>query len=156
MKETALNLFGPLFTLFIFVNCQSDKKSENRCREEDIPHYAAYKITDTLTIDGKLDENIWKNASRSNRFRDLVSGDSTWLDTRAAVLWDDQNLYVGYWIEEPDLRAQHTQRDAGLGRRSDRTRRLARQLEGVRKSFATVNGSVVSTSYRYERANNHD
>ena len=54
------------------------------------------------------------------------------------------------------MELQHTQRDAGLGRRSDRTRRLARQLEGVRKSFATVNESMVSSSYRYERDNNHD
>jgi len=109
-----------LFTLVIFgVKCQSRKKSDIRCREEEIPHYTAYKITDTITIDGKLDEMIWQNAPRSNRFKDLVSGDSTWLDTRAAVLWDDQNLYVGYWIEEPNVTATLTQRDSPIYENND-------------------------------------
>ena len=96
MSRATLILAVLLFIFVIFgVQCQSHKKSENRCREEDIPHYTAYKIIDTISIDGKLDEMIWKDAPRSNRFEDLVSGDSTWLDTRAALLWDDQNLYVG-------------------------------------------------------------
>ncbi|HRP57902.1 carbohydrate-binding family 9-like protein [Agriterribacter sp.] len=53
-----------------------------------------------------------KIAFRSNRFTDIISGAATCLDTRAAVLWDDQYLYVGYWIEEPFVTATHTQRDA--------------------------------------------
>lgn len=102
-------------TLFVSaVNGQSKPKSKVRCSEENIPHYTAYKINDTLAIDGKLDESIWKNASRSNPFRDLISGATTHLDTRAAVLWDDQNLYVGYWIEEPNVTARHTKRDARI------------------------------------------
>ena len=114
MREIGL-IFVVLFTIVLStIHCRSNNKSENRCREEDIPHYTAYKITDTITIEGKLDEMIWQNAPRSNRFSDLVSGDSTWLDTRASVLWDDQNLYVGYWIEEPDVRATLTQRDAPI------------------------------------------
>src|SRR4030095_14218383 len=103
MSRATLILAFSLFTLLIFgVQCQSHKQSDMRCREEDIPHYTAYRITDTITIDGQLDERIWQNASRSNRFKDLVSGDSAWLDTRTAVLWDDQNLYLGYWIEAPN------------------------------------------------------
>jgi len=114
MKEVALILVV-LFTIVLpIIHCRSNNKSEKRCSEEDIPRYTAYKITDTITIDGKLDEIIWQNASRSNRFTDLVSGDSTWLDTRAAVMWDDQNLYLAYWIEEPDVRATLTQRDAPI------------------------------------------
>ena len=119
MRGTALIIFV-LFTLTLSaLHCRSDKKSESRCREEDIPHYTAYKITDTVSIDGKLDEMIWKGVPRSNRFKDLVSGDSTSLDTRAAVLWDDQNLYVGYWIEEPNVTATLTRRDAPIYQDND-------------------------------------
>ena len=49
--------------------CQPNYKKQDRCREEDIPHSTAYKIRDTPTIDGKLDEAIWENASRSNCFK---------------------------------------------------------------------------------------
>lgn len=102
-----------LFTINThIVSAQSGKKSENRCKEEDIPHYKAHKIKAPITIDGNLDKDVWKNAPKSNRFVDLISGAQTHLDTRAAVLWDDEYLYVGYWVEEPDVTATHTQRDA--------------------------------------------
>ncbi len=123
------------------IHCRSINKSETRCREEDIPHYTAHKITDTITIDGKLDEMIWQNASRSNRFTDLVSGDSAWLDTRAAVLWDDQNLYIGYWIEEPNVTATLTQRDAPIYEDNDVELFIAGQdgyYEFEINSFGTV------------------
>jgi hypothetical protein len=113
MKERLLISFIAVFTISTStVRGQSITKSENRCREEDIPHYRAYKISDTIIIDGKPDEAAWVNASRSSRFKDLVTGGEAYLDTRAAVLWDEQNLYVAYWIEEPNIAATHTRRDA--------------------------------------------
>jgi len=73
MKATSLILIALFFTLIIStIHCQSNYKKQDLCREENIPHYTANKITDTLTIDGKLDEIIWENASRSNRFTDLI------------------------------------------------------------------------------------
>jgi len=98
---------------------QPDYKKQGRCREEDIPHYTAYKISDAPMIDGKLEEAFWKNASRSKSFTDLISGADAYLDTRAAVLWDDQNLYVGYWIEEPHVTATLTRRDAPIYQDND-------------------------------------
>lgn len=89
------------------------------CREEDVEHYTAHRITNPLAIDGKLDEEQWKAAPRSPRFRDMVYGTPTHLDTRAAVLWDDQFLYVGYWIEEPKVRATLTERDAPIYQDND-------------------------------------
>ena len=115
MIKTALISIALLFTFILpTVHSQSNYHKQDRCREQDVPHYTAYKISDTLAIDGKLDEIIWENASRSNRFTDLISGAAAYLDTRAAVLWDDQYLYVGYWIEEPYVKAKHTQRDAPI------------------------------------------
>jgi hypothetical protein len=58
-------------------------------------------------------------APRSERFVDLVHGTQTHLDTRAAVLWDHKYLYVGYWIEEPKVRATLTKRDAPIYRDND-------------------------------------
>lgn len=78
---------------------------------DQIARYRAARVDEPLTIDGRLDEPAWQCAARSPRFRDLVSGGDAVHDTRAAVLWDDERLYVGYWIEEPFVNAQMTARD---------------------------------------------
>ncbi|ULQ54581.1 carbohydrate-binding family 9-like protein [Flavihumibacter fluvii] len=82
------------------------------CKEEEIPHYTAYKVKKAPVIDGRLDEEIWTTSIRSPQFKDLIYGTNTFLDTRAAVRWDNEYLYVAYWIDEPDLKATHTVRDA--------------------------------------------
>lgn len=89
------------------------------CPDENIPRYKARRATTAPNIDGQLNEAVWKNAARSERFVDLIHGTPTHLDTRAAVLWDDDFLYVGYWIEEPDVRATLTERDAPIYRDND-------------------------------------
>ena len=89
------------------------------CYPEEIPHYTANKIKATILLDGKLDEPAWQSAPRSNNFRDLISGDSTQYATQAAVLWDEEFLYVGYWIEEPNLQATLTERDAPIYKNND-------------------------------------
>ncbi len=80
--------------------------------EEKIAHYTAYRVAEPLQIDGRLDEVSWQIAPRSPRFVDLISGQPTIHNTQAAVLWDDDYLYVGYWIEEPFVTATLTERDA--------------------------------------------
>jgi hypothetical protein len=87
--------------------------------QESIAQYTAYQVVAPPIIDGLLNENCWKNAPRSPRFSDLISGGRTLYDTRAAVLWDDDFLYVGYWIEEPDVRAHLTERDALIYEEND-------------------------------------
>ena len=54
----------------------------------------------------------WSRAVRSPRFADMVTGEPGLFDTRAAALWDDQNLYVHFWIEEPFIEAHQTERDS--------------------------------------------
>lgn len=82
------------------------------CKADDIPHYIAHRVSDPPLIDGRLDDLAWQTAPTSPRFRDLISGTKTIHDTRAAVLWDDDYLYVAYWIEEPNVQASLTERDA--------------------------------------------
>lgn len=89
------------------------------CNIDSIPHYTAYKIDSEVEIDGNLDESVWEIAPRSPDFTDLISGERTIHETRAAVLWDDNFLYVGYWIEEPNLQATLTERDAPIYTNND-------------------------------------
>jgi hypothetical protein len=87
--------------------------------EERIANYTAYRAGAPLTIDGRLDEPSWQMAPRSPRFVDLISGRPTVHDTRAAVLWDDDWLYVGFWVEEPFVEAKLTERDATIWSEND-------------------------------------
>ena len=80
--------------------------------QQTIATYTAFRVDTPPVIDGKLDEICWQHAPRSPRFCDLISGAPALYDTRAAVLWDDENLYVGYWVEEPNVQARLTERDA--------------------------------------------
>ena len=82
------------------------------CSQRETPHYTAYRVESPLTIDGHLDKPAWRKAPRTERFVDLVSGRRVIHDTRAAVLWDDTNLYVGFWVEEPFVEATLTERDS--------------------------------------------
>ena len=81
---------------------------------DEIADYTALRVAEAPIIDGHLDEAAWHRAPKSPRFRDLVSGASTRYDTRAAVLWDDHLLYVGYWVEEPNVTATLTERDSPI------------------------------------------
>ncbi len=74
--------------------------------------YICYRAPGPIVVDGKLDEQAWSLAPRSHRFVDIVSGSPGLYDTRAAALWDDEALYVGFWIEEPYVRAELTERDS--------------------------------------------
>src|SRR5262245_48947527 len=82
------------------------------CSEDDVAHYTCYRTRAPLAVDGRLDAAAWQKAPRSPRFVDMATGGPALLDTRAAALWDDQHLYVGFWVEEPFVEAQLTERDA--------------------------------------------
>ncbi|MCH2662456.1 carbohydrate-binding family 9-like protein, partial [bacterium] len=66
-------------------------------------HYTAYRAAELIAIDGHLDEPSWLAAPRSPRFRDMTHGGPAVHDTRAAVLWDDANLYIIYECVDPYL-----------------------------------------------------
>lgn len=87
--------------------------------EERVAHYTAYRVAEPLKLDGKLDAASWRLAPRSPRFVDLITGQPTIHDTRAAVLWDDSYLYVGFWVEEPFVEAKLTERDALIWSEND-------------------------------------
>jgi hypothetical protein len=97
----------------------SQDKSSFPCDDKDIPRYTAYRLKDPINVDGVLNEGGWRSAPRSSRFVDLISGQPTLHDTRAALLWDDKNLYVGYWVEEPDVVATLTERDSPIYKNND-------------------------------------
>ena len=84
------------------------------CPEDEIARYTAYHVSEPIRIDGRLDETAWQRAPRSPRFADILTGQPVLYDTHAAVLWDDENLYVAYWVQEPLVRASFTNNNSPI------------------------------------------
>ena len=84
------------------------------CDDKDIRHYTCRRTNEKIVVDGRLAQDVWQRAPRSPRFVDMVTGEPGFLDTRVAALWDDENLYLGFWIEEPNVQAHFTERDSPI------------------------------------------
>lgn len=82
-------------------------------------NYIARKITSRPLLDGTLSADCWQHADRSPRFGDMATGLPGLYNTQAAVLWDDEYLYVGFWVEEPFPSAKLTERDSLIFQEND-------------------------------------
>jgi hypothetical protein len=76
------------------------------------PPFVAYRTRTPIAIDGRLDERVWELAPRSRRFVDVGAATPALYESRAAVVWDQRALYIGFWVEEPHVRARLTERDS--------------------------------------------
>jgi hypothetical protein len=77
-----------------------------------LAHVTAYRAEREIVVDGDLDKPAWRRVPRSGRFVDMVSGEPALYDTRVALQWDDERLYVAFWAEEPQVRATLRERDS--------------------------------------------
>jgi hypothetical protein len=64
-----------------------------------------------VSLDPRVDETAWLKAPRSPRFVDMVTGEPGYFDTRAAALWDEEGLYVSFWVDDPFPEAHVAERD---------------------------------------------
>jgi Domain of unknown function (DUF5916) len=76
----------------------------------------ALKISEQITLDGKLNEAVWQQVIHISNFtqRELNEGLPSTERTEVAFLYDDENLYIGIWCfdDEPGkLIAQKMKRD---------------------------------------------
>ena len=93
--------------------------TRSACSEKDIVHYTARRASGPIKVDGVPDEPDWQKAERSPRFVDMGTGEPALFATRAAALWDDQNLYIAFWLEEPFVRAKLTAKNSLIFNESD-------------------------------------
>jgi len=81
--------------------------------------YQCLRTPEPIKIDADLEKPVWKLAPRSAGFVDLVTGQTAFLETRIAALWDDNYFYLAFWVEEPDVRAELRERDSFLWLEND-------------------------------------
>ncbi len=80
---------------------------------EEPQHYVCYRSGKALKVDGKLNESAWKKAEWTNLFVD-IEGSLKPLplqNTRAKMLWDDNNLYIAAVVEEEHIWAYLDKKD---------------------------------------------
>jgi hypothetical protein len=78
--------------------------------------YVAIRTATPPVIDGKLDDPIWQQAQPVGNFSAIIGGKSgkPVHATQAWMAWDDDNLYVAFKCEQPDVWGRMTKRDAHL------------------------------------------
>jgi len=83
--------------------------------------YECARATSRVKVDGKLDDAAWERAAWTDWFVDIRG--AGWPEprfrTRVKMLWDDDYLYVGAMLEEPDVWATLTQHDSVIFRDND-------------------------------------
>jgi len=81
---------------------------------EGVRHYQAGRASAPPEIDGKLNDAAWRGAEWSESFVDIEGAGRPaprWA-TRFKLAWDAEYLYVALAMDEPDLWATITERDA--------------------------------------------
>jgi hypothetical protein len=76
------------------------------------PIFKASRTNQPIIIDGKMEEDIWSNAEArtfDNFYRIDEPDDQQ--QTTFRMLWDEQNLYLFYQMEDKYLTARETKRD---------------------------------------------
>lgn len=67
-----------------------------------LPEYVTPRTPKAPTIDGKLDDEVWKLAKEVPLTRSFDGGPVS-RKTTFRILWDDQYLYVAFFAEDKDL-----------------------------------------------------
>jgi hypothetical protein len=77
-----------------------------------VPRYEVRRAASLVTVDGKLDEPAWTGAASPVTLQFLwESQTGAKQKTSARLLWDAQELYVGFDAEDTDINARYEQRD---------------------------------------------
>ncbi|HIG48672.1 MAG TPA: hypothetical protein EYQ20_20360 [candidate division Zixibacteria bacterium] len=69
-----------------------------------VTKYLCRRTETPVTIDGRLEEDVWQRAGWSQPFQNITSGGKPNVETRLALLWDDEFLYAGYRVEDHDVK----------------------------------------------------
>lgn len=84
-------------------------------------NYICYRADQTPSLDGALTDSVWERAPWTDDFVDIEDDlkPAPRFQTRAKMLWDDQFLYIGAWMEEPQVWATLTEHDSVIFQDND-------------------------------------
>jgi cellulose/xylan binding protein with CBM9 domain/F5/8 type C domain-containing protein len=96
------NIFTAIVFCILF-QLNAQKVSEYNCK----------KTEQKITIDGKLEEAAWKNATPIILKRNEDAGQPTQASS-AKILWDYNNLYIAFVCDDKDIQASMNKKDMPL------------------------------------------
>ena len=107
--------------------------------------YVAYRTAGDIFVDGKLDETSWDNAEWTDNFRHIVywAYKNPSLNTRAKMVWDDENLYFAGYLEEPNIYAHLTKNDTIVCHESDFE--IFMDVDGDARKYIEIEFNAVGT-----------
>lgn len=84
-------------------------------------NYVCYMKSDAISLDGLLDETAWEKVPWSKEFVDIEGEQNPQptFETKMKMLWDENYLYIGVYLEEPDLWATYTERESVIFHEND-------------------------------------
>ncbi len=74
-----------------------------------VAEYDCYRIAEPIVVDGKLNEAVWDKAPWSEPFVKMDTGTPVVLESRIALLWDDDYLYAGYRYADHEIWGTHVE-----------------------------------------------
>ena len=97
----------------------STKKSKIEIPPEKLVPIKIPKIETAITIDGKIDEELWKSAAVFKDFYQTYPGDNIAPSkpTEVYMMYDEKHLYIAFkcWDEKDKIRATVAKRDHVFG-----------------------------------------
>jgi len=76
--------------------------------------YVVHRASGAIAIDGVLAEPAWDRAEKAGPFVRSLDGKPCTASTEARLLWDDENLYVAFLAEDPNVAGQFFKDDEPL------------------------------------------
>jgi len=76
--------------------------------------YVVHRTSGPIQIDGVLAEAAWDRAERAGPFVRSLDGKPCTVQTVARLLWDDDDLYVAFQAEDPDISTPFSKDDEPL------------------------------------------
>lgn len=74
-----------------------------------VHEYECLRTPEPICVDGALDEPVWQRVQWSTPFVKMDTGAPVRLDSRIALLWDDQYLYAAYRFEDHEIWGTHVE-----------------------------------------------
>ena len=83
---------------------------------QEFSRYDVQRAASAIVIDARLDEEAWKKASSVGDFHFLPPVPADKQQTVAKMVWDDENLYVGYYCIDKRISAYIIERHGPVSR----------------------------------------
>src|SRR5688572_21482225 len=83
---------------------------------QSLPRYDIFRASVPLKIDASLDEPGWRQAPSVGEFNFNWWTTGVKEQTEAKLLWDDENLYVGFYCHDKNISAEVVKRHGPVSR----------------------------------------